>query len=474
MRRKGFTLIELLVVIAIIAILAAILFLAFPKAREKARQAACTSNLKQMVLALQIYTQENDEKLPLASAAWGVLNLPAKVLICPTKGKATSNGYVYNGFADGITLGEITDATQAVMFADGIGPNNTATDSALHLDARHGGKLIVGYLDGHVAMSTGGPSTVLLPLILQPVTNYNWLQLPAASVTTFVGSSAANSGNGYGEPNDFRWGDWTWIPNVALTTSGTIDYWAGVTLPRPLPVSTVKVQFWLNSGHKLKKFYLQGSADGSSFSDIGFYDWGTLQSSARLLRDVAVTAGNYKAVRVLIKAGDYSSDLSNGYAGPGIIAIEPAGNGAITFEEINWANKPTFNTVTSNSAGLGFNGLRYNDGYLFDDEGARTGRNSGNWIAGEYAQIDLTAARNVNRIVVVWDNTYRATSFEVSYSNDGTTFTTVSNKSAIINYTSTGADAYTFTTTSARYWRVTMCVGSGYMLLNQIMLYGTQ
>ena len=58
MQRKGFTLIELLVVIAIIAILAAILFPVFSKAREKARQSACTSNLKQMVLALQIYTQE--------------------------------------------------------------------------------------------------------------------------------------------------------------------------------------------------------------------------------------------------------------------------------------------------------------------------------------------------------------------------------------------------------------------------------
>ncbi|MDD3926566.1 MAG: DUF1559 domain-containing protein [bacterium] len=60
-RKKGFTLIELLVVIAIIAILAAILFPVFEKAREKGRQASCTSNLKQLGLAFQMYLQDWDE-----------------------------------------------------------------------------------------------------------------------------------------------------------------------------------------------------------------------------------------------------------------------------------------------------------------------------------------------------------------------------------------------------------------------------
>jgi len=62
--RKGFTLIELLVVIAIIAILAAILFPVFAKAREKARQTSCSSNMRQLGLGFIQYTQDYDEKWP--------------------------------------------------------------------------------------------------------------------------------------------------------------------------------------------------------------------------------------------------------------------------------------------------------------------------------------------------------------------------------------------------------------------------
>ena len=75
--RKGFTLIELLVVIAIIAILAAILFPVFAKARDKARATACLNNMKQLNLAIQMYIGDWDGFFPRATGEWGVFPSPA-------------------------------------------------------------------------------------------------------------------------------------------------------------------------------------------------------------------------------------------------------------------------------------------------------------------------------------------------------------------------------------------------------------
>ncbi len=100
MRKNGFTLIELLVVIAIIAILAAILFPVFARAREKARQASCSSNVKQLMLGVLMYVQDYDEKTPIADSHtggdfnWTNFVMPyvknQQLWYCPSQGHGTN------------------------------------------------------------------------------------------------------------------------------------------------------------------------------------------------------------------------------------------------------------------------------------------------------------------------------------------------------------------------------------------------
>jgi prepilin-type N-terminal cleavage/methylation domain-containing protein/prepilin-type processing-associated H-X9-DG protein len=97
-KRTGFTLIELLVVIAIIAILAAILFPVFAKAREKARQASCQSNVRQLMTATLSYMTDYDDVIPIATwTATGphIANLAG----CPPGGSLTTLGNQTNRYS---------------------------------------------------------------------------------------------------------------------------------------------------------------------------------------------------------------------------------------------------------------------------------------------------------------------------------------------------------------------------------------
>ena len=116
--RKGFTLIELLVVIAIIAILAAILFPVFARARENARRSSCQSNLKQISLGFLQYVQDNDERtVPVNTGSasfhsgssvgvwWDDALDPYlksdQVLRCPSHRPVYPAAYAYNGIVGG-------------------------------------------------------------------------------------------------------------------------------------------------------------------------------------------------------------------------------------------------------------------------------------------------------------------------------------------------------------------------------------
>lgn len=167
MKRRAFTLIELLVVIAIIAILAAILFPVFAKAREKARQASCLSNLKQVNLGIMQYTQDFDEKFPLqigyegywwyAYYKWDpALGYPDdsrsalnglfpytknhQILSCPSGNRSTNTytpapysqntNYNYNGWAHNKSLAGPTEPAKIIIFWEGMGKQGIDGDVA--------------------------------------------------------------------------------------------------------------------------------------------------------------------------------------------------------------------------------------------------------------------------------------------------------------------------------------------------------
>jgi prepilin-type N-terminal cleavage/methylation domain-containing protein/prepilin-type processing-associated H-X9-DG protein len=139
--KRGFTLIELLVVIAIIAILAAILFPVFAKAREKARTASCLNNCKQLGLAIMQYSQDYDEHYPKCYTAdngagsnvrwfWRSDIYPGhlfpyiknkQVFVCPS---GTPGDYGVNpalmpgGGTSSITLGQVQMPAETVALAD--------------------------------------------------------------------------------------------------------------------------------------------------------------------------------------------------------------------------------------------------------------------------------------------------------------------------------------------------------------------
>jgi prepilin-type N-terminal cleavage/methylation domain-containing protein/prepilin-type processing-associated H-X9-DG protein len=194
MRRttRGFTLIELLVVIAIIAILASILFPVFSRARAKARQTACLSNVKQLSLAINMYTQDYDEMLVPSrhgsggggtGLIWPAFLVPyvrnTQVFICPdARGQSyytevwDERGRLSIGMNRDIEDRNTNIAYSLSMFeypSDTIGladsaPGNTGNpermrgfqvqadrepDTQSGIGARHSSGTNVGFLDGH-------------------------------------------------------------------------------------------------------------------------------------------------------------------------------------------------------------------------------------------------------------------------------------------------------------------------------------
>ncbi len=148
-QKMGFTLIELLVVIAIIAILAAILFPVFARAREKARQTTCSSNQRQIAVTFQMYAQDHESRLPSATEAWSAISLDPAVLRCPSASASVVKAYGFNISMSGVAQSSIDSPDEAVLTADS-GATDNIMKSSSDLAMRHSGQVIASYLDGHV------------------------------------------------------------------------------------------------------------------------------------------------------------------------------------------------------------------------------------------------------------------------------------------------------------------------------------
>jgi prepilin-type N-terminal cleavage/methylation domain-containing protein/prepilin-type processing-associated H-X9-DG protein len=170
MKKKGFTLIELLVVIAIIAILAAILFPVFARARENARRASCQSQMKQIALGYKQYIQDYDELYPRAAeggpnvaGAWGNQLQPylksTQIFVCPSDsaGANGSTSYGYNRNLDQKNESQMNNSAVIVLnYEQAASLGTTAGNTTLtavgttgavtrHLDGAN-----YSFVDGHV------------------------------------------------------------------------------------------------------------------------------------------------------------------------------------------------------------------------------------------------------------------------------------------------------------------------------------
>jgi len=136
--KKGFTLIELLVVIAIIAILAAILFPVFAKAREKARQASCESNEKQLGIGILQYVQDYNENFPGGTAGTGtgwagqiyLYEKSTGVYKCPSGGATDTLSYAFNSdlipsASTGIAQAAMTSPVRTIVLFETINDSTT-------------------------------------------------------------------------------------------------------------------------------------------------------------------------------------------------------------------------------------------------------------------------------------------------------------------------------------------------------------
>lgn len=328
------------------------------------------------------------------------------------------------------------------------------------------------------------------------VNDYNWMQIPSGVVTgvgspTTVAFNSTPSGyDGYQAPANFRWSD-LWIPSsnlnnntsIGFNTPGKGDYWATTNFDQARAVENVSFRFWNNEGTGVRRVHIEASTNGgASYSEVGLYDFGSLQqNNSPLVQNFAVTPGNYTNMRLRFNGedttgignADYYKGQNDSRSGPGVWLFEAFGDGNIADDKVNWANS-SLGSVASNSPGLEFNGLNYNDGKLCNSCGAGRAGETNTWDAGRYTQLNLGQDRFIGKSIIDWNDGWGGTSVTIEHSSDGVTFTPVTGLSSVALASNAAARMITFDPVIDQYFRVTNIGPNGsnsYYIFDEWMLY---
>jgi prepilin-type processing-associated H-X9-DG protein len=184
-----------------------------------------------------------------------VLNIEPSVLVCPTKGKSTLNGYVYNMKWANKSLGEITNSAQALLFADGVqvttglAPVNSNLLIAFNdVNLRHSNNYVAAFADGHVSVSNKtltAPDDLYAPGPLVWVSGLGITTHPAPCATlkataqgwdSWVGGNTPNGlvdGVANASTNVWTWGyqatpTWVQIDLGSIQKVGAVRFWGSV------------------------------------------------------------------------------------------------------------------------------------------------------------------------------------------------------------------------------------------------------
>ena len=231
--KKAFTLIELLVVIAIIAILAAILFPVFARARENARRTSCQSNLKQIGLGFLQYAQDYDETLPRANSsllsgagensAWSYAIGPYTV----KKGGALYSNTAGSGFfvcpSDSVTRSR---GEQPLSYA--APANYTAHDDARMWGANISSATMGNYIPGRALAAIPAPAGTIM--IAESPADERTQSVNKVVVQKPTGCSAPTSASDYGYLNcqdGYSGADYAGADGTKRSTGGTPLHFQG-------------------------------------------------------------------------------------------------------------------------------------------------------------------------------------------------------------------------------------------------------